>query len=157
MMERHGERLAASAPEAFLASDQWSPRFENTFFTVKLESFELIQSPPEESDDTPKLVKGKGVFPAYYYKITVCCGHAKHIVLRRYSQFAWLLSQVPPDTRPDAPEIPPKTWICQPQDAGFAQNRLEQLREFLEEFLQRPGIATDSNVVAFLELERFVQ
>jgi hypothetical protein len=155
-MEQQGERVAASAPEAFLASDQWSPRFENTFFTVKFKSFELVTLPPE-SGEPSSAFKGKGMFPAYYYKIDVCCGHAKHSVLRRYSQFAWLVSRVPPDTRPNAPEMPPKTWICQPQDAAFAQNRLEQLREFLEDFLQRPGIATDSNVVAFLELERFAR
>lgn len=141
-------------PSAFLASDQWSPRFENTFFTVKLGSFELLSSPPE-SDEPSGVFKGKGAFPAYYYKIDVCCGHAKHTVLRRYSQFVWLVSTVPRDTRPDAPEMPPKTWICQPQDDIFAQNRLEQLRDFLGEFLQRPRIATDPTVTAFLELERF--
>lgn len=156
-MEQTRERESASSvPEAFLASDQWSPRFENTFFTVKHEGFELVQSSPEP-DEPSDMFKGKGVFPAYYYKIDVCCGHAKHTVLRRYSQFAWLVSKVPRDTRPDAPEMPPKTWICQPQDATFAQNRLEQLQEFLEGFLQRPGIAADSAVVAFLELERFVR
>ena len=143
-------------PSAFLASDQWSPRFEATFFTVKLENFELARAPPQSDEHSRFLFHGKGTFPAYYYKIDVFCGHAKHSVLRRFSQFAELVSKVPHDTRPDAPELPPKTWICQPQDAPFAQNRLEQLREFLERFLQRPGIATDPIVMEFLELERFV-
>ena len=87
-----------TVPEMFLVSGQWSPRFENTFFTVKLDGFELLESEPEETGPTI-LSKGKGTFPAYYYKITVFCGHAKHTVRRRYSQFDWLVSSVPPDRR----------------------------------------------------------
>lgn len=143
----------SNAPRAFLASDQWSPRFETTFFTVKMESFELRTSYPQ--DDSPDVPKGKGTFPAYYYKIDVYCGHAKHSVLRRYSQLVWLVSNVPRDNRPDSPEMPPGTWICQPQNAAFAQNRLEQLRDFLQAFLQRPEVASHPLVAAFLELDKF--
>ena len=140
-------------PAMFLASDQWSPRFENTFFTVKMEGFELIRSIPT-SDESSTVSAGKRTVPAYYYKVDVCCGHTKYTVLRRYSQFVWLASMVPPDDSPEAPEMPPKSWICQRQDDVFAQNRLEQLRDFLEHLLQRPGRATDASVVAFLELEK---
>lgn len=139
----------STIPEMFLAADNWSPRFENTFFTVKLESFELLQSDPETITSSV-LSKGKGNFPAYFYKIDVLCGHERQSVLRRYSQFDWLASVV----RADA-EMPPKTWICQMQNDSFAQNRLEQLREFLDELLATPGVAKEPAVIAFLALDSF--
>jgi len=138
----------------FLASDHWSPRFENTFFTVKMEAFELQTSHPAGNEPLG-VAQGKGTFPAYYYKIDVCCGHSKHSVLRRFSQFVWLVSKVQPDKPPDAPQLPPGTWICQSQNAAFARNRLEQLREFLQTFLQRPEVASHPVVAAFLELDKF--
>jgi PX domain len=147
---------APCLPEMFLAADQWSPRFQGTFFTVKMETFDFCRDhPPESSTESSDIPAGKGTFPAYYYKIDVCSGHAKHSVLRRYSQFDWLVSKV--SLRTNVAEMPPKSWICQSQDKAFAKNRLEQLREFLEGFLSQPGIAKDPRVVAFLELERFAK
>ncbi len=145
---------ASKLPEMFLAADQWSSRFQSTFFTVKMDSFELRREPPPGSLTEPSgMPQGNGTFPAYYYKIDVCSGHAKHSVLRRYSQFNWLGSRVP--MRASVPEMPPKTWICQPQTNEFAKIRMEQLLEFLVGFLCQPGIAKDPSVVAFLELQRF--
>jgi len=145
---------APSVPEMFLAADQWSPRFQSTFFTIKMDTFESCRHPPTSSEpgDIPL---GKGTFPAYYFKIDVCSGHMRHSVLRRYSQFEWLLSKVL--IQATVHGMPPKTWICQFQDEAFAKNRLGHLREFLEGFLSQPGIAKDLHVVAFLELNRFAQ
>jgi PX domain len=141
-------------PEMFLAADQWSPRFQGTFFTVKLDTFELLSDVSHESSaETSGIPRGRGSFPAYYYKIDVFSGHARHSVLRRYSQFDWLVSTAP--ARANCPELPPRTWVCQPQSAAFAKNRMEQLREFLEAYLSQPGIAKEPSVVAFLELHRF--
>ncbi len=144
-----------SPPEMFLAADQWSPRFQNTFYTVKMDTFELREVSPESSAETAGMPPGKGSFPAYYYKIDVLSGHARHSVLRRYSQFDWLISTAP--MRANGPEKPPKSWVCQPQSAAFAKNRMEQLREFLEAYLSQPGIAKEPSVVAFLELHRFAK
>ena len=147
---------APCLPEMFLAADQWSPRFQSTFFTVKMETMDLCGArPPESSTEPSRIPPGKNTFPAYYFKIVVFSGHAKHSVLRRYSQFDWLVSKVSIGT--NTPKMPPKAWICQPQDKAFAKNRLEQLREFLEGFLSQPGIAKDPRVVAFLELDRLAR
>ena len=156
MVQLPHDTSTISIPKMFLASDQWSPRFEETFFTVKMNGYELLRSPPESAESS-RVAKGKGTFPAYYYKIDVCCGHVKHTVSRRYSQFDWLVSHVSSHQWPNLPALPPKTWICQLQDATFAMHRLEQLREFLEDFLSQPGIATDPSIVAFLELEHFAK
>ena len=156
MEQLNRDTSTPSIPQMFLASDQWSPRFEGTFFTVKVNGYDLLRSPPE-SVGSSRVASGKGTFPAYYYKIDVCCGHAKHTVSRRFSQFDWLVTNVSSHNWPNLPVLPPKTWICQSQDARFAMHRLEQLRDFLEEFLSQPGIATDSSVVAFLELDRFAK
>ena len=156
MEQLNHDTSTPSIPKMFLASDQWSPRFEGTFFTVKMKGYELLRSLPESAESS-RVAKGKGTFPAYYYTIDVCCGHAKHTIQRRFSQFDWLLSHIPSHNWPNLPTLPPKTWICQSQDAKFAMHRLEQLGEFLGEFLSQPGIATDPSVVEFLELEQFAK
>lgn len=149
MVDAKGSNEGVSTPVMFLTAEMWSPRYENTFYTIKMEKFELISS-PQEWMKAPSLIKGKTSFPAYYYKIDVCCGHASHSVLRRYSEFVWLRKTL--ESTIQIPEMPPGTCFFQAQDDKFAQNRLEQLRDFLEGFLQCPGVSSDTAVVSFLEL-----
>jgi hypothetical protein len=139
----------ALAPVMYLAHEQWSPRYESTFFTVKMEAVELLSSAPSVDPS----IRGKSNHPAYYYRVEVFCGHTSRAVFRRYSQFQWLYKQLPADNnRESVLVMPPGTCFCQPQDESFAQNRLEQLREFLRDALERPGYASHPSVVAFLEL-----
>jgi PX domain len=158
----------------FLPQDFWSPRYDSTFYTVKLEGFErLTELPPSSSSAGTVLVPGKTNVPAYYYKVVVYREHKRKTLLRRYSQFKWLYSQllahppVPPavvsknnnnqqqqydDTNPirlsSSAGCPFQWW----QDDAFAAHRLEDLTEFLSATLGRPGYARHPAVVAFLEL-----
>ena len=142
-------------PVMYLAHEDWSPRFERTFYTVKMDGFELYTSalPSDVSN-----IGGKATLPAYYYKIIVFCGHQRRTLLRRYSQFEWLYSHLPPSiAQYDEPLIfPPKTpchFLCQPQNDRFAQIRMEQLQDFLRDILIRRGAAQHDAVAKFLELE----
>ena len=99
------------------------------------------------------IIQGKSNLPAYYFKIQVLCGHTSRTVYRRYSQFRWLQQNLPQDKNRASPIIPPGTCFCQPQDDSFAQNRTEQLREFLRDTLESPLCASHPCVVAFLELD----
>lgn len=148
-----------SVPAMFLAFEDWSPRFESTFYTIKMESYELVGSPPEANSisSSSTRLEGKYSFPAYYYRIEILCGKSKHSVLRRYSQFASLYRKIAQDHRNGAndPSLPPGTCLCQPQDESFAQNRLEQLREFFGDILQLQGVSSHPAIVGFLELEAF--
>jgi hypothetical protein len=129
----------------------------------------------------PISVPGKTTLPAYYYKIKVLCGHKSRIVLRRYSQFRWLYDRLPYEVKtgntttsdrqgddddddddtspPPLPPLsfPPPTWCCQPQNDAFAQNRSEELREFLRDALVRRGAATHDAVGTFLELDALAE
>jgi PX domain len=147
---------AMTRAEMYLAQEDWSPRFEHTFFTVCMEGYEFLKSPPAATDTNP-LIGGKTSMPAYYYKVKVFCGHESHTVLRRYSHFEWLYKQLPRDvTMSDEPLLfPPGSW-CQPQNDQFAQHRLEQLRDFLRDALPRPGVAKLEAVANFLELDSFL-
>jgi hypothetical protein len=143
----------ATRPVMYLVDEDWSPRFEGQFFTVKMEAAELLSSAPA-STANPK-IGAKSTFPAYYYKIDVFCGYTTRSVFRRYSQFYWLYNQLPRDNSEAAPVMPPGTCFFQPQDDLFAQNRLDQLREFLRDLLLQPGNASHRAVAVFLELDSF--
>lgn len=140
----------ASAPILYLVPEHWSPRYENTTFTVKVEQTVLMSSAPSSSS----FVGGKSNFPAYYFKVDVFCARKTRSVCRRYSQFQWLYKRLPRiDDNGELPPLPPGTCFCQPQNETFAQNRLEQLREFLRDILQRPGYSSHPAVITFLELD----
>lgn len=166
----------------FLAHDQWSPRFEQHFFTIQIVAAEshtsepassipqLINSPAylgRKSASVRSSIPGKSNHPAYYYKIQVSMGRDRIVVYRRYSQFQWLYEQLAPrfavrtplnntgnnPALDDLPLVmPPKSCFCHVQDDRFARNRMEQLEEFLEDVLQRPNVASHAAVAAFLEL-----
>jgi PX domain len=140
----------------YLPKEDWSPRYDSTFFTVKLEGKKILLEPPT---DVPSSIGGKSNHPAYYYETVVYREHNKQTLLRRYSQFKWLYDQLrasPPtdDQNPNAQPIhmPPGTCPFQWQSDAFAQNRLEQLGEFINDVLARPGYASHPAVATFLEL-----
>jgi hypothetical protein len=148
----------------YLSFDQWSPRFDSTFFSFKLPSKALLASPPDNEASNDRIPGNKN-HPAWYYTIQVYSERRSHSITRRYSQFRWLYDELrshPPDAihEQDAPNqppisIPPKTCPFQFQTEDFAQNRLEQLHDFLKDALQRPGYASHPAVSQFFELDRF--
>ena len=181
-MESDADAASSSASNLhhlmFLPKDQWSSRYEETFYSVKIEGFEqLMTAPPPFTGSGGQILlpPGKSSFPAYYYRIVVYRGHQKTTVLRRYSQFKWLYGQLrmahftPASPQPSAPiptassrstttqpfpSLPPGTCPWDRQDASFAACRQDELAELLTAMLElRPGTyACHPAVVAFLEL-----
>jgi len=151
----------APAHLMFLPKDQWSPRYEETFYSVKLEGYQLLLQEAPSHDNPPP--PGKLSFPAYYYQVVVYRGHDKKTLLRRYSQFKWLHQQLlahPPilnnensttNSEP-LPSLPPGTCPWQRQDDGFAACRMDELADFLTQLLGQPAIANHQAVISFLEL-----
>ena len=96
----------AERPVMYLEYGDWSPRYQDTFYTVRLRHFELCNSPPTAADDTATTARvpkttlgGKTNFPAYYYKVEVFCGRRDpRAVFRRYSQFKWLYEKLTRNT-----------------------------------------------------------
>lgn len=139
----------------YLPNDHWSPRYDSAFYTVKVEGKQHFIKPPQ---NIPRKLAGKSG-PAYYYCVVVYCEHNKRILLRRYSHFKWLFEAIQenPPTEPQLPgaamiKLPPGTCPFQRQDEDFAKIRMEELSDFLQELLARPGYASHAAVVAFLEL-----
>lgn len=133
----------------YLSADVWSARYERKFFTVKLEGYELAdgKSPIAHCPDT---IKANSTFPAYYYRVVICCGHDRTVVLRRYSQFKWLWKELMLEGKPHT--FPPGTCPWQRQDDRFAAQRMQELYTFLDELLQQLPSAQHTAVSAFLEL-----
>mmetsp|Transcript_4764 Transcript_4764/g.10055 ORF Transcript_4764/g.10055 Transcript_4764/m.10055 type:complete len:256 (+) Transcript_4764:45-812(+) len=82
----------------FLAPDQWSPRFGESFFTVQMKEFRKI-----DRDDIKEYICyssdinncGNKNYPAIYYSISVMCGNRSAKTLwRRYSHFSWLYNRM---------------------------------------------------------------
>jgi hypothetical protein len=142
----------------YLEHDDWSPRYQDTFYTVRLEHFERLTSPPPVADAhiPPNHIGGKTSLPAYYYKLEVFCGrHPPKTVFRRYSQFKWLYENLPNETL-SFPLAGIGCTFCSPQTHNFANNRKGDLKDFLEEALTRREIASHEIVARFLELDAFV-
>lgn len=165
----------------YLPKDFWSPRYDSTFFTVKIEGFELLTSAPPAAatSDATIIIPSKGTFPAYYYKVVVYREHKRKTLLRRYSQFQWLFRQLiaHPPISPSPPisvsseeqqhfvndiatgtpirQLMPAAVVCRFQwwqDDAFAATRMEDLSDFLTAVLERPGYAGHDAMKAFLEL-----
>jgi hypothetical protein len=141
----------------YLPKDCWSPRYDSTFYTVKMEGH---QQHVATAPSVPLTIRGKSNLPAYYYILGVYREHEKKTIARRYSHFRWLYEQIrlfPPMDAQDpqaAPiHMPPGSCPFQWQNEAFAKNRQEELAEFLDDVLQRPGYASHPAVLAFLELE----
>jgi len=150
------DEAASTSPKLlYLPKDTWSPRYDSTFYTVKLEGKQKLSELPE----VPSAIGGKSNLPAYYYEVAVYREHDKKTVLRRYSQFNWLYEQLiasppqdeqPPDAGPiRLPGACPLQW----QDDKFAQTRLGRLMDFIGDTLARPGYASHPAVLSFLELD----
>jgi hypothetical protein len=140
----------------YLPKDVWSRRYDSTFYTFKFEGKQLLSEPPEGHKN---IGGGETNKNAWYYDVVVFREHAKTTVQRRYSEFKWLYDQVlknPPmdEQAPNASSIrmPPGTCPFQWQSEAFAQNRSEELSEFMGDLLGRPGYAAHPAVVTFLEL-----
>jgi len=144
----------------YLLKDSWSPRFDSTFYTVKIEGKQVISAPPLPSLGRRDELGGKPSFPAYYYDVVIYREHSRMALQRRYSEFKWLYDQIcksPPadeqDPNAEPIRMPPGTCPFQWQNDEFAQNRLEQLSELLEDALRRPGYANHPAVIQFLNLD----
>ena len=152
---RLSDAVDASPKLLYLPKDSWSPRYDSTFYTVKLEGKQKLSELPA----VPSAIGGKSNLPAYYYEVTVYREHEKKSMLRRYSHFKWLYEQLiwnppqdeqPSDTKPiRLPGACPLQW----QDDNFAQTRLERLMDFIDDTLARPGYASHPAVLTFLELD----
>ena len=152
-------KSSSSSPELlFLSFESWSPRFDSNFYTIKMDYKESLSSAP--AIESPDAIPGKHHHPAYYYKVDVFREKQQHSVLRRYSQFQWLYDQLQKHSQVqqrDEEEIPPmvfppRTCPWQSQNEAFAQNRLEELRDFLTDALRRPRVASHPAVKHFLQL-----
>ena len=145
----------------YLPKTEWSPRYDSTFYSVKIENKTLISDlhPPCSNS-----LGGRTNLPAYYYTVTVYREHDKTSLLRRYSQFYNLYQELrrhPPNIAADQRttfvetpiHMPPGTcpWLHRDSEE-FLNARMEQLDEFLEDVLSRPGYANHPSVIAFLEL-----
>lgn len=144
----------------YLTEKDFSPRFDETFFTCSIVSRTYSEAPPLESlkNETPQ----NRHHPAVYYEIKVRCGHKEQVVFRRYSQFRSLfdaLRKNPPNPsdKDDLAQIhvPPKTCPFFRADEEFLENRQEELGIFLEHILKRPNCATHPAVRQFLRLDDF--
>ena len=108
----------------FLSYEHWSPRYDDTFFTIKMDTYNLFDNTPPPSSssstssdqvasrtstsssssnnamvetDSSSLIGGNASFPAYYYKIDIFVSPSKQptrTIYRRYSQFKWLYEQL---------------------------------------------------------------
>ena len=128
----------------FLPKDQWSPRFDATFFSVSIEGYERRSEQPLVEPPVASSV------PAVYYKLVVYREHQQTIQWRRFSQFVWLHHQL--STIADLPSLPPKTCPWQPIDDAFLQNRQSELSDYLVDLLAVPGVATHPSLQIFLQL-----
>ena len=151
--------IMSERPVMYLEYDDWSPRYQETFYTVRIESFELLTSLPEAASHLPPNQLGSNnSLPAYYYEIKVFCGrHPPRIVYRRYSQFKWLYENI---TKLSSAVIGfpsgSSCFFCSPNTESVAKERIDTLKDFLEEALVRREIASSEVVAQFLELDALV-
>lgn len=115
----------------YLNPEDWSPRFDSTFYTVKLTTFEICNETPPPSSTTDenrtckqngaalssndsrahrrRSIGGRSSHPAIYYCLEIQCGHRTRTIWRRYSQFRSLCRRAatspPPPTSSDPHEV----------------------------------------------------
>lgn len=168
--------LPTHTPIMYLPPENWSPRYDHTFFTASVTAATLMRRSGGSTDPLPttipSAIHGKTNLPAYYYHITIQQQHQTRVVLRRYSHFKWWYEQVrdlnthrpPPTTSGSAAtasssvlwsaessgELPP-AYHFHWQTATFAKLRQEQLSQFVNNLLSRPGYANHPATLIFLE------
>mmetsp|Transcript_29639 Transcript_29639/g.86310 ORF Transcript_29639/g.86310 Transcript_29639/m.86310 type:complete len:209 (-) Transcript_29639:171-797(-) len=105
----------------YLKPEDWSPRFDSTFYTVKLTAHEICagEQPPSSTSDKNRAaissrahrrrsIGGSSSYPAVYYCLQIKCGHRTQKVWRRYSQFRSLCHHAassPPPPSSDPREV----------------------------------------------------
>jgi hypothetical protein len=142
----------------YLPKSSWSPRFNATFFSFSLDEHQELTEAPK----TPNLLGGKRNLPAHYFVLTVFRERQTKTLLRRYSHFKWLFHQItnhpPPymdsQSTPGVASIlrfPAGSCFYQKQDGEFVNHRRQQLRDWLNDVLLRPGYASHPAVKLFFE------
>ena len=105
----------------YLNPEDWSPRFDSTFYTVKLTNFEVRNEMPTASTSSTsdmisngnrshrrRNISGRSSHPAVYYGLEIRCGHRTRTIWRRYSQFRSLChhaARSPPPPSSDPHEV----------------------------------------------------
>lgn len=149
----------------YLTEKDFSPRFDETFFTCSITSRCTLETPPSNSSTNETIIsKSTRHHPSIYYEIKVKCGHKDHVVYRRYSEFRTLLDDLrrnPPQSSLSERDflsqvhIPPKTCFFSKVDDEFLDNRQEELEIFMESILKRPNYGTHPAIRNFLRLDKF--
>ena len=142
----------------YLSKDYWSPRYDETFYSIQFESNQRLDTSPV---DVPPEMGGKTNHPAFYYQIHVFRGQTKHTILRRYSHFQWLYQQIQDslqtlqeqDDLMNA-ELPPGTCPLHFQSDDFAKNRQKGLETFLKDLLDKSHFSSHPAVLVFLQLQQ---
>ena len=160
----------------FLESSDWSRRYDQNFFTIKIASFETITSPKDDSiaiqdpgcksdfklSDLSKFAMKS--FPACFYKIEIYYGDSNHTCLRRYSQFRWLHDKLSSSLslkknnerlKKTLTSMPPKTSPFHVHGTEFIEGRMKELEKFLVYVL--PGNETFDAMIVFLELNKILK
>mmetsp|Transcript_1703 Transcript_1703/g.3628 ORF Transcript_1703/g.3628 Transcript_1703/m.3628 type:complete len:159 (-) Transcript_1703:1051-1527(-) len=153
----------------FLPEDQWSPRYEKQFYTIRMKKYTTLHNPseiikeannadPYEDDDDACQLFGfcnnnKKKYPAVYYEIEVMSGTTIHTCLRRYSQFHLLCKQLDPNGDMGLKKIlPPKTAPFRKLSNTFLEERMSALHAFLGDLLIRQECVNNPLIEQFLEL-----
>uniref|UniRef100_A0A7S3AG26 PX domain-containing protein n=1 Tax=Haptolina ericina TaxID=156174 RepID=A0A7S3AG26_9EUKA len=85
------------------------------------------------------------------YPIEVNCAGVSFPLLKRYSEFRFMHTQLTPPTSAALPAFPPDRWF-ETQDEAFASRRAAELAAYLTELSQLPAIHADRGFHSFLEL-----
>jgi hypothetical protein len=141
----------------YLPQDKWSSRYDKQFYTIQINGYSTLDKPPEGDfvQDTCFLCTHK--FPATYYTIEISCGHDRHIVHRRYSQFVTLCKKFDPSNQLGVrSKLPPKTGLFHKDINDFLEDRMNALYGFLKGLLTRQEAVGNGVVERFLELGVFM-
>uniref|UniRef100_A0A7R9ZN81 PX domain-containing protein n=1 Tax=Craspedostauros australis TaxID=1486917 RepID=A0A7R9ZN81_9STRA len=133
----------------YLSPQDWSPRFDDSFFTIQIRSFHRLSAMPQR-----RLCGGNTHHPAYYYEITVRRGHAEWKVMRRYSEFQWLHRQHGISSNSNEMTLPTGMCFLELHSDDLARRRLELLQEYMDDLLRVSGNSDSEAVRTFLELDR---
>ena len=142
-----------------MSDKDWSPRFEQTFFTCSIISRSKHSTPPDATDAKIQIHHHDVV----YFNVKVKCGKKEKMVAKRYSQFRSLHDEIrrhPPESldiniSPAPLHMPKKTCIFSKVDDDFLDERQEELGFFLDTLLKRPNYSKHPAIRKFLRLDEF--
>ena len=133
---------------------QWSPRFGEQFYTVRIARYLKCETPPTNdsfaSDECSCLSPGRNR-PAVYYEIAIQWGNSSCSVYRRYSQFHYLRKKLD-HTGSLGLVLPSKTSLFHEDTDEFLNTRLEELYSFLLKALVLRECSGNALVERFLGL-----